>query len=71
MTTGRVAAVDIGTNSVRLLICEATGQTVLRDMHITRLGEGVDVANQLQPAALERTLRVLERYGALIEELGA
>jgi exopolyphosphatase/guanosine-5'-triphosphate,3'-diphosphate pyrophosphatase len=60
--------VDIGTNSVRLLIREATGQTLSREMYITRLGEGVDVANRLQPAALERTTRVLASYGALIEK---
>jgi len=68
MTTGRVAAVDIGTNSVRLLIQEPTGQPLLREMYITRLGEGVDVANSLQPAAIERTVRVLASYGALIAQ---
>jgi exopolyphosphatase/guanosine-5'-triphosphate,3'-diphosphate pyrophosphatase len=63
---GRVAAVDQGTNSTRLLVAapdEAGGfEDLARDMVITRLGQGVDEAGRLAPEALERTLVVLARY---------
>ena len=64
----RVAAVDIGTNSVRLLVADVAGGAdgtlvaVDRRMRITRLGEGVDATHQLAPAAIERTLDVLHEY---------
>ena len=63
-----VAAVDIGTNSVRLLITDARGKTLERHMQITRLGQGVDVNQRLSPDAITRTLRVLAEYGALIDK---
>jgi exopolyphosphatase/guanosine-5'-triphosphate,3'-diphosphate pyrophosphatase len=63
---GRVAAVDQGTNSTRLLVAEpdeAGGfEDLARDMVITRLGEGVDETGRLAPEALQRTLVVLARY---------
>ncbi|HKP58238.1 MAG TPA: hypothetical protein VJV78_16035 [Polyangiales bacterium] len=62
-----VAAVDIGTNSVRLLITDADGRALERHMQITRLGQGVDVSGALHPDAIARTLDVLREYGALIE----
>jgi exopolyphosphatase / guanosine-5'-triphosphate,3'-diphosphate pyrophosphatase len=62
---GRVAAIDQGTNSTRLLVAEpdeAGGfEDLARDMVITRLGEGVDEAGRLAPEALRRTLAVLAR----------
>jgi exopolyphosphatase/guanosine-5'-triphosphate,3'-diphosphate pyrophosphatase len=61
----RVATLDIGTNSVLLLIAEATpagARAVLERATITRLGEGVDRTRTLAPAARERTLRCLESY---------
>lgn len=64
----RVAAVDIGTNSVRLLVADIDGgpdgtlSTVDRRMHITRLGQGVDATHQLAPEAIERTAAVLREY---------
>jgi exopolyphosphatase/guanosine-5'-triphosphate,3'-diphosphate pyrophosphatase len=64
----RVAAVDIGTNSVRLLVADITGGpdgrlvSLDRRMHITRLGEGVDATRRLAPAAIERTVAVLREY---------
>ena len=74
----RVAAVDIGTNSVRLLVADvrdADGHLKLvpidRRMQITRLGEGVDATHRLAPRAIERTVAVLTEYGAAIAELGA
>ena len=64
----RVAAVAIGTNSVRLLVADVTGgpdgplASLDRRMHITRLGEGVDATHRLAPAAIDRTVAVLREY---------
>lgn len=66
-----VAAVDIGTNSVRLLVSDAEGKQLAREMNITRLGQGVDQTGRLADEAIERSVRVLESYGAMIRELGA
>ena len=64
--SGRVAAVDMGTNSIRLLVAAPGGDGGLfelaRDMVITRLGQGVDRTGRLGPASLRRTMDVLERY---------
>lgn len=57
-----LAAVDCGTNSTRLLIVDRTGGAKVRDMRITRLGQGVDRSHRLQPEAVERTLDVLRDY---------
>jgi exopolyphosphatase/guanosine-5'-triphosphate,3'-diphosphate pyrophosphatase len=65
-----VAAVDIGTNSVRLLICDAVGRELERHMQITRLGQGVDAGSALHPDAIARTVAVLREYGALITRHG-
>jgi exopolyphosphatase / guanosine-5'-triphosphate,3'-diphosphate pyrophosphatase len=70
----RVAAVDCGTNSIRLLIADLDGdrQTdLLRRMEIVRLGEGVDRTGRLSEAAIERTRGRLAEYAAAIDELGA
>jgi exopolyphosphatase / guanosine-5'-triphosphate,3'-diphosphate pyrophosphatase len=79
----RVAAVDCGTNSVRLLIADvvpdgtagsADGGTltdVERRMEIVRLGEGVDRTGRLAPQALERTFAAMRGYAELIERHGA
>ncbi|HEX5657933.1 MAG TPA: Ppx/GppA phosphatase family protein [Polyangiales bacterium] len=63
-----VAAIDIGTNSVRLLITSADGRELAREMRITRLGQGVDVAGTLHPDAIQRTVDVLAGYRSLIEQ---
>jgi exopolyphosphatase / guanosine-5'-triphosphate,3'-diphosphate pyrophosphatase len=72
----RVAAVDCGTNSIRLLIADVdTGQRTLTDvtrrMEIVRLGQGVDATGRIAPEALDRTLRMLGEYAAAIGQAGA
>ncbi|MGY0233231.1 Ppx/GppA phosphatase family protein [Longispora urticae] len=72
--TRRVAAIDCGTNSVRLLVADTDGQTLTalrREMRIVRLGEGVDRTGRLSEAAIERTRLALLEYAATIAELGA
>lgn len=67
----RVAAVDCGTNSLRLLIAEVTDEghrDLIRRMEITRLGQGVDATGRLAPQALERSRGVLAGYGASIRD---
>ncbi len=70
----RLASIDIGTNSTRLLIAElALGgelKTLLRRTQITRLGEDVDRTHRLKREAIERTLKTLEAYGKTIKEFG-
>jgi exopolyphosphatase/guanosine-5'-triphosphate,3'-diphosphate pyrophosphatase len=69
----RVAAIDCGTNSIRLLIADVTGDRltdVARRMELVRLGEGVDRTGFLQPGAIERTRQALLGYAAEIAELG-
>ncbi len=65
-SSANVAAIDIGTNSVRLLILSAEGHELAREMSITRLGQGVDDTGCLDEAAMTRTLNVLSSYGALL-----
>jgi exopolyphosphatase / guanosine-5'-triphosphate,3'-diphosphate pyrophosphatase len=71
----RVAAVDLGTNSLRLLVSDrqpgTPGVDVLRRLEIVRLGEGVDATRRVTAPALERVGRVLEGYAADVERLGA
>ncbi|GGK14684.1 hydrolase [Pilimelia terevasa] len=67
----RVAAVDCGTNSIRLLVADlhsGGARPLVREMEIVRLGQGVDRTGMLAPAALERTRAALARYAALIRE---
>lgn len=70
----RVAAIDIGTNTTLLLVAEKGDRGTLRAVReeatITRLGEGVDVARKLAPAAIERTNACLSRYASIVRELG-
>jgi exopolyphosphatase / guanosine-5'-triphosphate,3'-diphosphate pyrophosphatase len=71
----RVAAVDIGTNSTRLLVAEvedgAVRQALDRRLRITRLGEGVDERGILLPQAIARVRNVLAEYRRALEEQGA
>ena len=74
----RVAAIDCGTNTIRLLIAEADRdqsgrprlEVLRRRNEIVRLGQGVDRTGMLDPEALERTLRVVAAYAADCDELG-
>ena len=69
--TGRVGAIDCGTNSIRLLIADqAEGglHDVHREMRIVRLGQGVDATGQFAPDALARTKAALEAYAALMRD---
>ncbi|MDT3398342.1 Ppx/GppA phosphatase family protein [Streptomyces sp. B1866] len=72
----RVAAIDCGTNSVRLLVADVDpaggGLAELdRRMRIVRLGQGVDRTGRLAPEALERTFAACREYARVIRELGA
>jgi exopolyphosphatase/guanosine-5'-triphosphate,3'-diphosphate pyrophosphatase len=74
--TRRVAAVDCGTNSLRLLVADIDlGRAELTDvdrrMEIVRLGQGVDRTGRLAPEALARTAAVLRQYAAIIADSGA
>ncbi|WP_409058116.1 exopolyphosphatase [Streptomyces sp. SYP-A7185] len=72
----RVAAVDCGTNSIRLLVADAdprTGELVDLDrrMTVVRLGQGVDKTGRLAPEALERTFAACREYAGVIKKHGA
>ncbi|GLX20925.1 hydrolase [Streptomyces lavendulae subsp. lavendulae] len=72
----RVAGIDCGTNSIRLLVADcdpATGELVELDrrMTIVRLGQGVDRTGRLAPEALERTFAACREYAGVIKEFGA
>jgi len=68
--TAPVAAIDCGTNSVRLLITSDGRTQIERLMRITRLGQGVDATGRLNEAAIERTLEVLREYREVIDRHG-
>lgn len=69
-----VAAIDCGTNSIRLLIAAPDGTGGLREHHrqtdIVRLGQGVDATGEFHPDALARTFAVTDTYAALIRDAG-
>jgi exopolyphosphatase/guanosine-5'-triphosphate,3'-diphosphate pyrophosphatase len=69
----RVAAIDCGTNSIRLLIADIDGSNfreVVRDMEIVRLGQGVDQTGQFHPDAIIRTLAAVDKFAAEIAKRG-
>ncbi len=69
----RVAAIDCGTNSIRLLIADITGdnfQEITREMEIVRLGQGVDATGKFDPEAIERTLAATRKYAEIIASKG-
>ena len=71
----RVAAIDCGTNSVRLLIGQARPgggfDEIDRRLHLTRLGQGVDATGEFHPDALARTMAALDDYATRIADAGA
>ncbi len=69
----RVAAVDCGTNSTRLLVAEPGDpmDVLVREMRITRLGQDVDATGRLAEEALERTLATVAEYAGIWGSLGA
>ncbi len=70
----RVAAVDLGTNTTRLLVADVDDgrvDEIHRESHITRLGEGVDARHRLLPVPIARVRNVLSDYRRTLESLGA
>ena len=70
----RVAAIDCGTNSIRLLVSDLIGDRktdVVRDMRIVRLGQDVDKTGHLAEEAIARTLAATREFASLITMLGA
>ena len=69
----RVAAIDCGTNSIRLLIADIEGNNfreIVRDMEIVRLGQGVDQTGHFHPDAIARTLAAVDKFAAEIAKRG-
>ena len=69
----RVAAIDCGTNSIRLLIADIDGtnfREIVREMEIVRLGQGVDKTGQFHPDAIARTLAAVDSYARTIAAKG-
>jgi exopolyphosphatase / guanosine-5'-triphosphate,3'-diphosphate pyrophosphatase len=68
----RVAVVDIGTNSTRLLIADVSPSGEVSELHrqstVTRLGDRVDASGSLSPEAIDRTLAALREYRRLIDD---
>ena len=68
----RVAAIDCGTNSIRLLIAEPDGSGGLEDLErrleVVRLGQGVDASGEFHPDALQRTFAAVDEYAELIKK---
>jgi exopolyphosphatase/guanosine-5'-triphosphate,3'-diphosphate pyrophosphatase len=75
VTSSRVAAIDCGTNSIRLLLADVDAAGNLteldRRMEVVRLGQGVDRTGELAPEALQRTLAATLQYAAAIKDAGA
>jgi exopolyphosphatase/guanosine-5'-triphosphate,3'-diphosphate pyrophosphatase len=70
----RVAAIDCGTNSIRLLVADINGSRLTdvdRRMEIVRLGQGVDRTGRLAPEALDRTMAALRRFADIVSSTGA
>ncbi|MGA1031117.1 MAG: exopolyphosphatase [Ilumatobacteraceae bacterium] len=66
-----LAAIDIGSNSTNLLIVDAAGNELAREVNVTALGEGVGSTRLLSPTAIERTMAVVTRYARLVHDHGA
>ena len=62
----RVAAIDCGTNTIKLLVLDEDGADLEREMRIVRLGQDVDRTGRLAEEALERTFAAVEEYADLV-----
>lgn len=75
MSVSRVAGIDCGTNSIRLLVADIADDGTLTDvtrlMRVVRLGQGVDATGRLAPEAIERTRVALTEYAGIIRDTGA
>ena len=76
MTVRRAAAIDCGTNSIRLLIADVdadrgTAVDVVREMTVVRLGEGVDATGAFSASALERTFAACRTYAEILRDAGS
>jgi len=70
----RVASIDLGTNTTRLLVADVDDgrvDEIHRESHITRLGEGVDARHRLLPVPIARVRNILSEYRRTLESLGA
>ena len=71
----RVAVVDLGTNSTRLLVADVQPDGAMTELErhstVTRLGQGVDASGALAPEAMQRVFDTLGRYRAIVDEHGA
>jgi exopolyphosphatase/guanosine-5'-triphosphate,3'-diphosphate pyrophosphatase len=74
MSASRIAVVDIGTNTLLLLVAEPDGAGGLRSIHddcrFGRLGQGLDASGELAPEAIERSLDIIRAYRADMDRLG-
>jgi len=75
VSVSRVAGIDCGTNSIRLLVADIADDGTLTDvtrlMRVVRLGQGVDATGRLAPEAIERTRVALTEYAGIIRDTGA
>lgn len=74
MTANRLAAIDIGTNTIKLLVAAVEGGVLTalhEDSQMTRLGEGVSQTKRLTPEAIERTVAGLAAFAGKAREIGA
>ncbi len=73
MTSKPCAAIDIGTNSVRLLTCQRVGDRLIdkvKTIQMTRIGKGVDATGLIEPARLDATVNALKQYAKIINQMG-
>ena len=66
----RVAAIDCGTNTIKLLVLDEQGADLEREMRIVRLGQDVDRTGRLADEALARTFAAVEEYAAMVARHG-
>ena len=73
-TGAPVAVIDIGSNSVRLVVFEGLGRNptaIFNEKAVLRLGQGLQATGQLSPDGVAQALTVMNRYGAIVRAMGA